>query len=79
MEDHKNISEYLEDVGEIRGFLNDEEVWKKVKPVEDFFERNNIGHFGPEEKKILPVILSEVPTPESIKLILELKSTTGSY
>ena len=75
--DHENISEFLEGVEQAMGFLHDEEAWKKIKPIEKFFLRHIIYHFEFEEKDVFPVILSKLATLESIKLILELQKEHG--
>jgi len=75
--DHENISEFLEGVEQTMGFLHDEEAWKKIKSIEEFFQRHIIHHFEFEEKNVFPVILSKLATLESIKLILELQKEHG--
>lgn len=74
--DHEKISEFLEAVVETRGFLHEEE-WRKIKPIEEYFQRNIIHHFEFEEEKVFPIILSKFPTLGSIKLILELQKEHG--
>jgi len=76
--DHEDVSEYIEVLKEILGFLHEEEAWSKIKPIEDFFERNLIDHFKFEEKIVFPTILSRAATPDSIKLILVLQREHGS-
>ncbi len=71
--DHEDVSEYLEDLEEILGFLHEEETWSNIKPIEKFFKQNVISHFKFEEETVFPVILSRCATPESTKLILELQ------
>lgn len=78
IKDHEDVSEYLESLREILGFLDNREAWSKVKPIENFFERNLIDHFEFEEKTVFPAILSRAATPESTKLILELQREHGS-
>ncbi len=75
--DHENISEFLEGVEQTMGFLHDDEAWKDIKPIEEFFRRHIIYHFEFEEKDVFPVILSKLATLESIKLILELQKEHG--
>ena len=77
VKDHEKISEFLEDVAETSGFLHEEEEWRKIKPIEEYFQRNIIHHFEFEEKKVFPTILLKLATPESIKLILELQKEHG--
>ena len=76
VKDHENISEFLEDVGEM-DFLHDEEAWRKIRPIEEFFQRHIIHHFEFEEKNVFPAILLKSATLESIKLILELQKEHG--
>jgi len=75
--DHENISEFLEGVEQTMDFLHDEEAWKEIKPIEEFFQQHIIYHFEFEEKNVFPVILSKLATLESIKLILELQKEHG--
>lgn len=75
--DHENISEFLEGVEQTMGFLHDDEAWKDIKPIEEFFQQQIIYHFEFEEKNVFPVILSKLATLESIKLILELQKEHG--
>ena len=77
IEDHEDVSEYLENLEEVLGFLHEEETWSKIKPIEDFLKRNLVEHFEFEEKIVFPAILSGCATPESIKLILELQREHG--
>jgi len=77
VKDHENISEFLEGVGGTGDFLHDEEAWREIKPIEEYFQRHIIHHFEFEEKKVFPAILSKLATPESIKLILELQKEHG--
>ncbi|HIE27477.1 TPA: hemerythrin domain-containing protein [Candidatus Poribacteria bacterium] len=74
--DHEDVSEYLEVLEEILGFLHEEEAWSQVKQIEDFFKRV-ISHFEFEEKTVFPGVLSEYATSETIKLILELQKEHG--
>jgi hemerythrin-like domain-containing protein len=74
---HEQISEYLDDIGEMLKFLDDEEAWKKIKPIDDFFQKNIVGHFKFEEEKIFSTCLLKIATPESIRLILELQREHG--
>ncbi len=76
VKDHENISEFLEDVGEM-DFLHDENAWRKIKPIQEFFQRNIINHFEFEEKNVFPDILLKLATLESVKLILELQKEHG--
>lgn len=78
IKDHEEVSEYLENLEEILGFLYQRKAWNKIKPIEDFFKRNVISHFEFEEKIVFPAILSRVATPESVKLILELQVEHGT-
>lgn len=71
--DHENVSEYLEVLEQVLGFLYEEESWNKIKAAEDFFQRNILAHFQFEEKIVFPAILSEIATPDSKKLISELQ------
>jgi len=43
VKDHENISEFLEGARETGSFLHEEE-WKKIKPIEEFFQRYIIYH-----------------------------------
>ena len=78
IKDHIDISEYLEFLVEVLGFLLDEEAWIKLKPIEDFFKKNLIEHFEFEEERVFSTILAHAATPEGIKLILELQREHGS-
>ncbi|HID18431.1 TPA: hemerythrin domain-containing protein, partial [Candidatus Bathyarchaeota archaeon] len=78
IKDHNGVSEYMEHLEGILGFLYEEQAWRKMKPIEDFFKRNVIGHFEFEEKMVFPPILLGHATPEAIKLILELQREHGS-
>jgi iron-sulfur cluster repair protein YtfE (RIC family) len=75
--DHEKISEFLEEVVETRGFFHEEEEWRKINPIEEYFQRHIIHHFEFEEKKVFPAILLKLATLESIKLILELQKEHG--
>jgi len=77
IKDHEDVSEYLERLEEILGLLQEQEAWNRVKPIEDFFQRNLIDHFEFEERMVFPVLLSAHATPETIKLILELQKEHG--
>jgi len=77
VKDHEKISEFLESVMETRSFLHEEEEWRKIKPIEEYFQRHIIRHFEFEEKKVFPAILLNLATMESIKLILELQKEHG--
>ncbi len=77
VKDHEKISEFLVDVLETRSFLHEEEAWRKIKPIEEYFQRHIIHHFEFEEKKVFPAILLNLATMESIKLILELQKEHG--
>ncbi len=75
--DHRHFSEYLDDLQEILGFLHQEEAWRKIKPIQDFFQRNIVDHFRREEREVcLPILLNSA-TPESITLILKLQEEHG--
>jgi len=76
--DHKDISEHLEVLKEVMGFLFKEEAWIKMKPIEDFFRRNVIEHFEFEETIVFPPVLLRIATPDSIKLILVLQREHGA-
>ncbi len=78
IEDHEDVSEYLEDLEGILSFLHEEKAWSKIKPIEDFFKQNIIEHFEFEENIVFPAVLSRCATPESIKLILKLQKEHGS-
>lgn len=77
VKDHEEISEFLEGVLETRSFLHEEEAWRKIKPIEEYFQRQIIHHFEFEEKKVFPAILLNLATMESVKLILELQKEHG--
>jgi len=77
IKDHTEVSEHLENLEELLGILLEEEGWTNIKRIENFFERNVIGHFEFEEKKIFPALLLESSTPQLIKLILELQREHG--
>lgn len=74
---HEEVSEYLENLKKIMGFLHEKEAWEKITPIEDFFKQNVIGHFRFEEKTIFPPCLLKVATPELVNLILELQREHG--
>ena len=76
--DHEDVSEYLEVLKEVLGFLYEEEAWIKIKPIEEFFKRNLIEHFEFEEEMVFSPVLLRATTPDSIKLILELQREHGS-
>lgn len=76
--DHESTSEYAEDLEKVLGFLHDEEAWRKIQPIDDFFKCNLIEHFNFEEKIIFPAILLKIANTESVKLILELQKEHGS-
>lgn len=75
--DHEKISEFLEGVLETRSFLHEEEAWRTIKLIEEYFQRQIIDHFEFEEKKVFPAILSNVATQEYIELVLELQEEHG--
>lgn len=50
IKDHEEVSEYVENLEEILGFLHEKEAWDKIRPIENFFKRNVISHFAFEEK-----------------------------
>lgn len=77
VKDHEKISEFLESVLETRVFLHEEEAWRKIEPIEEYFQRHIIHHFEFEEKKVFPAILLNLATRESIELILELQKEHG--
>ncbi len=70
---HEEVSEYVENLGEILALRYAKEDWNKIRRIENFFGRNVTDHFAFEEKIIFPAILSGVATPESKTLILELR------
>jgi iron-sulfur cluster repair protein YtfE (RIC family) len=73
IEEHETVSEYLENFKEIMDFQYKQISWQRIEPIETFFKRNIISHFEFEEKIVFPVLLSEVATPDIIKLISELE------
>jgi len=75
--DHEEVSEFLDNLREIMDFLHDKEAWDRITPVEDFFKRKVIDHFEFEEKNIFPVCLLNLASPELVKLILELQKDHG--
>jgi len=75
--DHEKVSEFVEDLKGILDLIHDKEVWRKVKPIEDFFNQNVTVHFALEEKNVFPVCLLKLATPETVKLILELQKDHG--
>ena len=77
IKDHEQVSEFLENVGDVLEFLDDEEAWKKIKPVEAFFQQNIVGHFKFEEEKVFHPLLLKMATSELIKLILDLQREHG--
>ena len=77
IKDHEQVSEFLENIGEVLKFLDDEEAWKKIKPVEAFFQQNIVGHFKFEEEKVFHPLLLKMATSELIKLILDLQREHG--
>lgn len=78
IKDHRDVSEYLENLREILGFLNEKKRWSELTPIKTFFERNVVTHFKFEEEVVFPAILSKCATSESIKLILELQREHGA-
>jgi iron-sulfur cluster repair protein YtfE (RIC family) len=78
IKDHRDVSEYLGNLREILGFLDEEKAWSELTPIKNFFERNVVTHFKFEEEVVFPAILSKCATSESIKLILELQREHGS-
>jgi hemerythrin-like domain-containing protein len=74
IEDHEQISEYVENLGEMVSLRYKEKGWDKIEKFEDFFNRSIIGHFGFEEREVFPAILSSVATPESKELIGDLQA-----
>lgn len=77
IKEHKEVSEFVENIDQIMDFLHEEDTHCEIKPMEDFFNKNIIGHFEFEEKKIFPPCLLKIATPESVKLILELQKEHG--
>ncbi len=73
IEDHKQISEYVEDFEKILDFLHEEQTWPKVKSFKNFLEQYLADHFEFEEKRVFPAILAGIDTVESKKLISELQ------
>ena len=71
--DHENISEYVENLGEMLLLRYEQEDWNKIRRTEKFFKRNVVEHFGFEEKIVFPAILSRIGTAESRKLIAGLQ------
>ena len=76
IEDHKNFSEYVENIKEILGFLDNKEAWAKVETIEDYFKRI-IDHFEFEEEKVFAACMLKCNSLENIKLILELQKEHG--
>jgi len=76
--DHEDVSEHLDILEKVLGFLIDEEAWSKIKPIEDFFKKYLVEHFKFEEKAIFTPVLAHTGTPDVIKLILELQKEHGS-
>jgi len=74
---HEQVSEYLENVKGIMDFLEGEQTWERLNSMEDFFERNIIGHFRFEEKMVFPICLIKAATPKIVSLILELQREHG--
>ncbi|MBL7082968.1 MAG: hemerythrin domain-containing protein [Candidatus Aminicenantes bacterium] len=75
--DHEEVSEYVENLKGILDLIHDKEAWRKIKPIEDFFNKNVTAHFAFEEKNVFPVCLLKFATPETVKLILELQKEHG--
>ena len=66
IKDHQDVSEYLEVLDQVLGFALEEQAWDKLKPIENFFQKNLTKHFEFEEKILFPAILSQIPTEDSI-------------
>jgi hemerythrin-like domain-containing protein len=77
IKDHEDVSEFVENLEEILGFLYEKLDQNNIKRIEDFFNRNIICHFKFEENEVFPKILSGAATSQSIKLILELQKEHG--
>ena len=75
---HKDISEYVEDFGEILTFLHDEKAKNRLESVITFMNENLREHFRFEEEVVFSAILLHAATPESVKLILELQKEHGA-
>ncbi len=78
IDDHKDISEYVEDFGKILTFLHDEKAKNRLESVRTFMSENLREHFRFEEEVVFPAVLLHVATPESVKLILELQKEHGA-
>jgi len=71
--DHEEISEYMETLEEIVNVLYKEKIWNRIKLVKGFFERNVTSHFKFEEDIVFPTILAKITTSKTVKLIPELQ------
>ena len=78
IKDHRDISEYLENLQQILGFLHDEEAWTKLKPIEDFFQRSMVDHFSFEETEVFPPVLLKSFTPQTMLLMAKLQKEHAS-
>lgn len=76
--DHEKVSEFVDNLKGILDLIHDKEAWRKIKPIEDFFNKNVTAHFAFEEKNIFPVCLLKFATPETVQLILELQKEHGT-
>jgi iron-sulfur cluster repair protein YtfE (RIC family) len=75
--DHKDVSEQLDILEKVMGFLISEEAWSQIKPVEEFFKQHLVEHFKFEEKAIFAPLLARAAKPDVIELILELQREHG--
>lgn len=56
VQDPGDVSEYLENLREIRGLLHDQEAWRTLEPIKDFFKRSVAAHFECAERELFPAV-----------------------
>ncbi len=76
--EHKEVSEYLDTLKEVRNFLYGTSAWKDRESIESFFVRRVVSHFSFEEDEIFPRLLSGSAPGKAGELIAELQDEHAS-
>ncbi len=71
--EHRDVSEYLDTLKEVRGFLYGTSAWKDSESIESFFVRRVVSHFAFEEGEIFSRLLSGIALGKAGELIAELQ------
>ena len=77
IKEHIKVSEYMENLEKLFALLLEEKGWSDIQKAEKFFEENVVRHFDYEEK-LFPILIIEDPSPETVKLCLDIVKDHGS-